>query len=287
MKHTLNVMTLVTLVCLQWSDTFGQAETIKGILYAQVNQRKLFLDLYTPTTKNPYLIVWVHGGAWHSGSKDSPPLGLLGAGYALASVDYRLSSEAPFPAMIHDIKASIRFLRANAKRYGFRSDKIIIWGSSAGGHLAALVGTTNGDKALEGNVGMNTEQSSSVAAVIDFYGPTNFTTILKQSTPHGLNVRGPALGLLLGKPVEQVPDLARQASPVYQVDPTDPPLFVMHGDQDYQVPVNQSLELDWVYRKNKLNVRLEIIHDAGHTDNVYYEASNLDLVKNFLAEVLK
>ena len=109
----------------------AQADTsTKNIVYAEVGNRKLLLDIYLPPAeKSPYLVVWIHGGAWHSGSKENPPLELLSAGYAIASVDFRLSTEAVFPAPIHDIKAAIRFLRGNAKKYGFRPDKIIIWGS--------------------------------------------------------------------------------------------------------------------------------------------------------------
>lgn len=277
--------------CSCFLSTFIIAQQIKpeakDLAYAQVADRKLLLDLYMPPNKpNPYLIVWIHGGAWHSGSKESPPPGLLSAGYALASIDYRLSVEAPFPAQIYDIKAAIRFLRANAKKYGFRSDKIVIWGASAGGHLAALVGTTNGDKELEGNLGDHLDQSSSVQAIIDFYGPTNFLTILSQSTPHGISVRAPALALLLGKPVGSIPDLARKASPVHQVDSSDPPMLIMHGDQDKQVPVNQSLELEGAYQQNNLKIQLEIIHGAGHSDGAYYELKNQRMVESFLSKIL-
>ena len=178
----------------------AQTDTVitKDIVYAEAGTRKLLLDIYKPSgKKDPYLIVWVHGGAWRSGSKANPPLGLLSAGYAIASIDFRLSEEAPFPAMIHDIKASIRFLRGNAKKYGFRSDKIIIWGSSSGGHLAALVGTTNNDTFLEGTLGNYPKESSSIQGIMDFYGPTNLLTILSQSTPHGISVREPAMKILL------------------------------------------------------------------------------------------
>lgn len=267
----------------------AQQDTIitKNIVYADADGKQLLLDLYTPAAvKDPYLIVWVHGGAWSSGSKESPPLGLLAAGYALASVNYRLSGEAVFPAPVHDIKAAIRFLRGNAKKYGYRADKIIIWGSSAGGHLAALVGTTNNDAYLEGSLGDYTKESSSVQATIDFYGPTDFMTILPQSTPHGLSVRIPALSALLGKPVEQVPDMARKASPVFQVDATDPPLLIVHGDQDVQVPVNQSIELMTAYKKLGLKVRLEFIPGAGHGDGVYYKKEVLGIVEKFLKDVL-
>ncbi len=107
-------------------------------------------------------------GAWHSGTKDNPPDNLFKSGYAMASVEYRLSTEARFPAMIFDIKAAIRFLRSQSKHYGYRKDKITIWGSSAGGHLAALVGTINGNSKLEGTLGDYLDESSSVQAVIDF-----------------------------------------------------------------------------------------------------------------------
>lgn len=281
---------LLLFIFLCSSKVQAQTDTVitKDILYAEAGNRKLLLDLYLPgDKKEPYLIVWVHGGAWRSGSKEKPPLGLLPYGYALASVDYRLSEEAIFPAPIHDIKAAIRFLRANAKKYGYRTDKIVIWGSSSGGHYAALIGTTNGDPYYEGNLGLYTDQNSSVQAVLDFYGPTNFLTILNQSTPHGISVRVPALTLLLGKPVEQVPDLARKASPVFQVDPTDPPMLIVHGDQDPQVPVNQSLELWNEYKKNSLKVQLEIVPGAAHGGAAYDKKEMMEKVKSFLDKVLK
>ena len=174
----------------------------KNILYAETGSKKLLLDLYMPANKNqPFLIVWIHGGAWRSGSKESPPLGMLPYGYALASINYRLSEEAAFPAMVYDTKAAIRFLRANAQKYGYRSDQIIIWGASAGGHLAALTALTNNDKEMEGNVGNHLNESSSIQVILDFFGPSNLLSILDQSTPKGLSVRIPALTLLFGKPV--------------------------------------------------------------------------------------
>jgi len=266
----------------------AQIDTVitKNIMYAEVGNRKLLLDLYMPAAKKlPCLIVWIHGGAWHSGSKESPPLNILSYGYAVASLDFRLSVEAPFPAPVHDIKAAIRFLRANANKYGYRRDKIVIWGSSSGGHLAALVGTTNNDNYMEGNEGNYLKESSSVQAIIDFYGPTDFLTILDQSTPHGINVRAPALAILLGKPVEQVPDLAKKASPVYQVDPSDPPILIIHGDQDIQVPVNQSLELMSAYKKNSLPVQFETMPGAGHGGDVFYKTDGLIIMEKFLRSI--
>lgn len=112
-------------------------------------------------------------------------------------------------------------------------------------------------------------------------------TILPQSTPHGLSVRIPALSALLGKPVEQVPDVARKASPVFQVDASDPPLLIVHGDQDVQVPVNQSIELMAAYKKMGVKVQLEFIPGAGHGDAVYYKKDVLGIVEKFLKEALK
>ena len=260
----------------------------RNIVYAEVANRKLLLDVYMPSTvKNPYLIIWIHGGAWHSGSKENPPLELVSSGYAIASVDFRVSTEAAFPASVHDIKAAIRFLRGNAKKYGYRSDKLVIWGSSSGGHLATLVGITNNDSYLEGNEGNYLKESSSVQAIIDFYGPTNFLTILNQSTPHVISVRAPALAILLGKPVEQVEDLAKKASPVYQVDASDPPLLIVHGEQDNQVPINQSLDLMNVYKKNSLAVQFESIPGAGHGGDVFYKTEGKKMIEKFLSSIFK
>ncbi len=265
----------------------GQSPQHKDLIYATVGDRSLLVDLYLPEADNPQLIVWIHGGAWHSGSKENPPLGLLEHGYALASVDYRLSVEAPFPAQIHDIKASIRFLRAHADQYGYQTDPIYIWGSSAGGHLVALAGVTNGVEVLEGNLGEYQDQSSDLQGVINFFGPTNFLTILPQSTPHGLSVRGPALALLLGKPLDQAEDLARLASPVFHVGTGDPPMLIVHGDQDVQVPVNQALELHAAYQKEGLLSRLEILPGAGHGSPDYFQPAFLAKVATFLNEISK
>jgi acetyl esterase/lipase len=270
------------------SVSFAQSKRdARDIVYATAADRKLVLDIYLPQgNTNPYLVVWIHGGAWHSGSKESPPLSFVQSGYALASVDYRLSTEAKFPAPIHDIKASIRYLRANAADYGYNADKIIIAGSSAGGHLAALVGVTNNDKELEGDLGQFTETSSAVQAIIDYYGPANFTTILQQSTPHGVSVRGPAMALFLGQTVANAPELAKQASPALQVDTGDPPLLIFHGDQDIQVPINQSHELVGVYKRNNLIVHLEVVHGGEHSDKPYFNPEYQRIAEQFLARIL-
>ena len=262
---------------------------MKDVEYARVGESALLLDLHMPLdVSDSNLVVWVHGGAWRSGSKEDMPLGaLVEAGYTVASVDYRLSPVAPFPAQVHDIKAAIRYLRARAPRYGYRADRIAIAGASAGGHLAALVGTTNGNAELEGTIGDHLDQSSDVQAVVDYFGPTNFMTILSQSTAHGLEVRVPALQLLLGGQPDDKPELAKLASPVNHVDAKDPPLLLIHGDQDPQVPINQSHELHGKYKELDLPVRFEVVHGGAHGGSKFYDDELLSIVQDFLDESLR
>ena len=257
---------------------------IRDVEYARVGEHVLKLDLHRPIDKpRSPLIVWVHGGAWRSGSKSNMPLGrIVDEGYAIASVDYRLSTDARFPGQIHDIKAAVRFLRAHGDQWRLASKKIVVAGDSAGAHLAALVGVSNGNKELEGEIGNDRSQSSEVQGIISFYGAANLTTILAQSTPHGLKVRVPALELLLGGQPTNVVDLARMASPVFHVDRTDPPLLLFHGDQDPQMPINQSHELHGAYRGVRAPVEFEVVHGAGHGGAQFYDVERLAVVKRFL-----
>ena len=265
----------------------GDSESIltqPDILFATVDGHELRLDLYLPNgVENPPLVVWVHGGAWRAGSRESVgAIGLVEHGYAIASVSYRLSPVAPYPAQIHDIKSAIRYLRKHAGEYGFDSNRIAIAGSSAGAHLATLVGVTNGSESHEGSVGGNDEASSSVQAVLSFYGASNFLTILNQSTPRGLDVRIPALELLLGGGLDEKQELAAHASPVFQLDPGDPPLFLLHGDQDPQMPVNQTLELWGAAKALGLDVGLEVVHGGEHGGPLFYDPARLKMAADFL-----
>lgn len=260
------------------------AETVeRGIPFARVGDTELKLDLYRPEGPPAGVIVWVHGGAWRGGSREGVDLkGLTAHGWAVASVDYRLSTQARFPAQIHDIKAAIRFLRARAVALGLPADRFVIAGSSAGGHLAAVVGVTNGHPELEGTVGDDRTTSSDVQAIVDLYGASNLTTILRQSTLHGLNVRGPALDLFLGGQPDAVPELARLASPVFHVDAHDPPLLMMHGDQDPQMPINQSHELVGAYEQAGRPVVFKVMHGSAHGGPAFTDAAALRLIDTFL-----
>ena len=241
---------------------------VRDVTFARVGEQRLRLDLHLPPKSRTAqgLIVWVHGGAWRRGDKGDVPMAFVDRGIATASVDFRQSTEAHFPAMIHDIKAAIRFLRARAPEYGYRTDRIAIAGSSSGAHLAALVGVTNGQGDLEGTLGSDLDRSSNVQAIVSYYGASNLTTILAQSTPYGLSVRRPALESLLGALPDQARELATLASPVMHVDRSDPPLLLLHGDQDPQMPINQSHELAGAYEKFGLDVSFDVVHGAAHGD---------------------
>ena len=205
---------------------------------------------------------------------------------ATASLDFRQSTDARFPAQIHDIKAAIRFLRAKAADYGYRTDRIAIAGTSSGGHLAALTGVTNGHRDFEGSVGDYAAFSSEAQAIVSYFGASNLTTILKQSTPFGLGVREPALMRLLGALPEAVSGLAELASPVFHVDQGDPPLLLLHGDQDPQMPINQSHELDGAYKRLELDVGFDVVHGAAHGGDAFFADEHLERALAFLRRTI-
>jgi acetyl esterase/lipase len=276
-------LALHTAIALIATASISAGEITRDVEYAQVEETRLAFDLYKPEKQTGPLIVYVHGGAWRSGSKKEMPLqSMVDSGCPVASVDYRLSTVARFPAQIHDIKGAIRFLRGSAAKLGIDAKRIVISGSSAGGHLAALVGVTNGNGELEGNLGEFRDQSSSVDGIVSFFGASDLTTILKQSTPHGLSVREPALELLLGAPPDKVPDLARLASPVFHVDKDDPPLLLFHGDQDPQMPINQSHELEGAYEKAGVRLQFKVLHGAGHGGKEFYATEQMAMMMEFL-----
>ncbi len=261
----------------------------RDLVFAKAGDQELKLDLYLPDAGKPTgLIIWVHGGAWRAGSRESVDVkGLTAFGWAIASVDYRLSTVARFPAQIHDIKAAIRYLRANAADFGYPADRFVVGGSSAGAHLAALIGVTNGHPTLEGNLGNNPGTSSNVQAILDLYGASDLTTILSQSTPHGLEVRVPALDLLLGGQPDAVPELARLASPIFQLDKNDPPLFLLHGDQDNQMPPEQSRRLAVEYEKFGLPLHYEVVKGAGHGGPAFTTEARLREMDSWLRTHLR
>jgi acetyl esterase/lipase len=263
------------------------ARHITDLVYATVGGRNLALDLHLPAgVRHPPLLVFVHGGAWTTGSKAQYPTFLLERGFAVASLDFRSSNEAPFPADVFDIKAGIRYLRAKADHYGYRSNRIAIVGASSGGHLAALVGVTNGEADLEGTEGEYRSESSSIQAIVSYFGASDLTTILAQSTPAGLAVREPALKRLLGASPDQVPALAKLASPIFHVNHNAPPVLLLHGDQDTQMPLNQLYEMQWAYEQAGRHAEVLILHGVDHDAGPFFRDAPVERVVQFLKHTI-
>ncbi|MBN2000034.1 alpha/beta hydrolase, partial [candidate division KSB1 bacterium] len=152
-----------------------EENTFRDVEFADINEKSLLLDLYIPAAEGPLpLVIWIHGGAWRAGDKNvTPAVPLLtDHGFAVASISYRFSQHAIFPAQLHDCKAAVRWLRAHANKYHLDPLRFGVWGASAGGHLAAMLGTTGDEGTLEGKVGRK-RGSSRVQAVCDWFGPTD------------------------------------------------------------------------------------------------------------------
>ena len=263
------------------------ARHVTDLQYATVDGKALGLDLHLPAgVRHPPLVVFVHGGAWTTGSKTQYPTFLLERGFAVASLDFRSSNEAPFPADVLDIKAGIRYLRAKAALYGYRTGRIAIVGASSGGHLAQLVGVSGGEPALEGTEGDYPQQSSAVQSIVSYFGASDLTTLLAQSTPTGLAVREPALKRLLGNTPDQVPELAKLASPIFHVDRNDPPIMLLHGDQDTQMPLNQVYEMQWAYEQVGRHAEVLILHGVDHDAVPFFRDAPVARVVQFLKRTI-
>lgn len=267
----------------------SRAETLTGIPFADAEGVLLELDLHLPPfVKKPPLVVFVHGGGWRAGSRaDVPVMGLLDYGFAIASVDYRLSSRAPFPAQIHDIKAAIRFLRAKSDEFGFDATRIAICGTSAGGHLAALTGVTNGHEELEGRIGQHLDRSSRVDAIVSFFGASDLRTVLEQTAEGAAREsRMVTLQMFLGDLPEQVPARAKLASPVAHLESGDPPILLVHGDADPQMPLAQSSGFQTACWEAGVPVRLITLPGAAHGGSEFFDDERMRMVVESLREPL-
>jgi acetyl esterase/lipase len=258
-------------------------KVLRDLQYVEEGHQRNRLDLYLPEKAKGRLpvVVWIHGGAWMGGSKEGcPAVPFAAKGYAVASVNYRLSQHAVFPAQIEDCKAAIRWLRANAGKYGLDPDHIGVWGASAGGHLVAMLGTTGSVKDLEGKRG-NLDQSSRVQCVVDWFGPSD---LLSMGGGHN-NPNSPE-SRLIGGPVQENPEKARKASPVTYVSKDSAPFLIMHGDQDNTVPPGQSEVLAEALTKAGVEVKLVVVEGNGHGGPGFGSPENRKRIEDFFAKHL-
>ncbi len=254
-------------------------KAVRDIEYAKVGDQSLGLDLYLPENSDhkPPLLVWIHGGGWTGGSKSGVYpvlLRLTGEGYAVASVDYRLNGLAAHPEHTHDCKGAIRFLRANADKYGYDASRIGVAGGSAGGHLVLMLGMSADVKDLEGDIGGNLDQSSRVQAVVDLYGPSDFTRFANNSERFRSRYEAAA-------------ELFKSASPLTYLTKDDAPVLIFQGDSDQLVPQRQSELVHERYQEAGLESALYILEGAGHGGPQFNDDERYELVKAFFDKHIK
>jgi acetyl esterase/lipase len=259
---------------------------ISDIIYTDGEGKPQGLDLYLPNKESAKplpVVVWVHGGGWMNGSKQKPKADYLAEhGYAVASIDFRQSQDAMWPAQINDCRVAIRWLRSHSKNYHLNPEKIGVWGSSSGGHLVALMGTLPYDP--------NEKISSRVQAVCDWYGPTDLLTMPPNNVGNGRTEEDVAHSngaKLLGCTVKDCPDLAKQVSSFYNVSSDDAPFLIMHGDEDPGVPVSQSTRLHEALQAQGIYSELEIVVGAGHGGPHFVSEPVKDRVLKFFDSFLK
>ncbi len=286
-QKKISALIIGMLLCIN-SATANNIKITKDIEFAVVNNQSLKLDLYQPKKpKGSPLVVWIHGGGWRKGTKERCYIDWLPEhGYTVASISYRYSSVAKFPAQIHDCKGAVRWLRANAEKYGYNPNKIFVAGSSAGGHLTALMATTSENKELEGAVGGNLKFSSVIQGAVVYYGATDF--ILRSKTqPSRANAKGSVVYDLLGGGAHEKIKAAKLASACYHVSKNDAPLLIFHGSKDKTVLIDQSEAIKAKYNKAGLSIRFHIVEGAGHGGNIFYSGINASHLIKFLNSQIK
>jgi acetyl esterase/lipase len=237
---------------------------ISDVPYCTGGGKPLLMDVFVPEhrarTPTP-AVLWMHGGGWERGDKNGSSGAelLANEGFVTASLFYRLSSDWPFPADIEDCKCAVRFLRANAAKYGIDPQRIGVAGASAGGHLAELVATADQQAGLEGEGGWK-DVSSKVQAAAAYYGVSDFTVGAMQFQHH----TGQVVVKLFRGTEKDKPQLYRKASPIFYVSKDDPPLLLAHGEEDDLVPFDQSTRMAEAYRHVGLPVELIVVKNAGH-----------------------
>ena len=261
------------------------ARALLDVPYVSNGQPRQKLNLYLPAKPGGPLLVWIHGGGWRAGTKDNPPgLALVNGGAAVASLEYRFSQDAIFPAQIEDCKAAIRWLRAHAKEYGYDPKRVAVWGASAGGHLTALLAVTG--QVRDFDVGENLDQSSAVQCAVDLFGPADFPAYDPAIADPSVKRENPdsVLAQLFGGPISQKMDLAKRASPVTWVTKDAAPMLIMQGSNDPLVPMDQSQRLADKLKAAGAEVKLDIIEGAGHGTKEFWTTEKLKAIAEFLVD---
>jgi len=280
------------------ADEKKYATITENLPYATISDAQT-LDLYVPAGEGPFpLVIIIHGGGFMSGDKAGSnerarAQFLLNEGYAAASINYRLSDESIYPAQIHDAKTAVRFLRANAEKYSLDPVHFGAWGASAGGTIAALLGTTCGVAELEDAELGNAEQSSCVIAVVDWFGLVDFLKMEEQfdgtDCLGGFNNADSAESLLVGAPLQTVPELVAKTNPINYISADDAAFFIQHGSNDCRVPPVQSQRLAEALTDviGGEKVIYDQIDGAGHGGQPFRTDENFHKVISFFDSYLK
>ena len=245
---------------------------VRDISYVAEGHDRQSLDLALPikrkSNKPLPVIAFIHGGAWRAGSKNGGLNQLyefLTSGeYVGVSIGYRLSQHAKWPAKIHDCKAAIRWIKANANKFGLDGDRIAVHGTSAGGHLVSMLGTSAGVKELEGSLGHHANQSTKVRCVINYFGPTNFLLMNDFESRIDHDAAGSPESQLVGGAIQKNKKLTLKANPISYVDKSDAPFLIMHGTKDMLVPYNQSVILHKALKSAGVPSVFLTVNGGGH-----------------------
>ena len=270
------------------ASPYGEAKAITNIAYVTNPSPRQNFDLYLPVSgKKPFpLVVWIHGGAWLMGSKDwNNAQYLVRHGYAIASVDYRMTTEGAFPVQIQDCNEALNFIVAHAREIGVDGKRLVVAGGSAGGHLALLVGLARQQP------GFGADPAIKPAAILDFFGPTDFTTGLEQlesmHSKKGMELFKDAVPKLLGAPLSLDLGKAKIASPLNYIGTNSPPVLMVHGSNDELVPVAQSRQLQAALDRAGVQNRYQEVPDTGHDGPRFSKPDIEAVVIGFLDGVFK
>ena len=255
----------------------------RDIVYATNGDRKMLLDVYRPKSDKPLpLVIWFYGGAWDWGNKDrsQPLIPMLSRGYAIAGVTHTKSKEEVFPAVINDCRAAVSFLRLNAKRFNLDPKRFGAAGESSGGHLTALLATTSDSNEFMKHP-VTHKASSAIQAASPWCGPTDFLKLNEVKASQDYSKKHSAPSRLIGTPIREVPEKCRQANPITYASKGDPPCFIVHGDKDFVVPMNQSELLHAALKKAGVPSTLHVVKGGGHGFSKITPANN-EIVKKVM-----